>query len=60
MRTILTILVAAAKIGSIYAKARRERQAFQALVTLLIMLIILNNEEMKRGKYKYNYRNDEF
>ena len=60
LRTVLTILVAVAKIGSIYAKARRDRQAFQAAVTIIMMLIILNNEQqIKNNKNKYR-RVDEF
>lgn len=61
MINLLTILIALAKIGSIYAKARRDKQAFQALVVILIMIVIIKNQEQKKQTYYAKYRrSDEF
>ena len=61
MNNLLTILVAVAKLGSLYAKQRRDKQAFQAAAILLIMLIIIKNEEYKKQNFYNKYRrSDEF
>ena len=49
------MLVAASKIGSIYATSRKNKQAFQSAAIILIMIIILKNEDNKKKSYnKYN------
>ena len=53
----LTVLVAVSKIGSIYAKTRRDKQVFQSAAIILIMIIILKNEESKNKKYSNPYNN---
>lgn len=61
MTNLFTILIAVAKIGAIYAQNRRDRQAFQAAVTLLIMIVIINNEQGKKKNFNNKYiRKDEF
>lgn len=61
MTNLLTVLIAAAKIGAIFAKSRRDRQVFQAACTILIMLVILKNEESRKVNFKNKYhRSDEF
>ena len=61
MFNVITILIAIAKIGSIYAKSRRDKQAFQALVVILIMIVIIKNQETKKQTYYAKYRrSDEF
>lgn len=62
MTNFLTILVALAKLGSLYARQRRDKQAFQAASIILIMLIILHNENQKKKINFYNKyrRTDEF
>ena len=61
MNNLFTILVAIAKIGSLYARKRRDKQAFQAAAVILIMLIIIKNEEYKKQNFYNKYRrNDQF
>ncbi len=61
MTNLFTVLIAIAKIGAIYAQQRRDRQAFQAAVTLLIMIVIIRNEEGKKRSFNNKYlRKDEF
>ena len=61
MNNLLTILIAIAKLGSLYARQRRDKQAFQAAAIIVIMIIIIKNEEYKKqtnyGKYR---RSDQF
>lgn len=57
INSILTILVAVSKVGSIYAKNRRDKQVFQSAAVLLIMIIILKNEDSKKKGYSNPYNN---
>lgn len=54
MKNFLTILLALAKIGSLYAKTYNERKKFQAAAAILLMIIIIKNEESKK-KYSNQY-----
>lgn len=66
INNLLTILVAVAKIGSLYARNRRDKQYFQTAAILLIMIIIVKNDQKKQNNNKYNRyygrsrSNDEF
>lgn len=57
INSILTILVAVSKVGSIYARSRRDKQVFQSAAIILIMIIILKNEDSKKKGYSNKYNN---
>lgn len=56
MNNLLTVLIALSKICVIYARSRKQKQAFQAAVVVIMMIIIIKNEQSKKkqfyGKYK--------
>lgn len=61
MTNLFTVLVAIAKIGAIYARRRKDKQAFQAVVVLVIMIMIIRNEQLKKQSFNNKYmRKDEF
>ena len=55
MNSLLTILVAVAKVGSLYARTRKDRQIFHTASIILIMIIIIKNEENKKNSYSNQY-----
>lgn len=55
MNSLLTILVAVAKIGSLYARTKQDRQYFQTAAIILLMIIIIKNEENKKNSYSNKY-----
>lgn len=57
INSVLTILVAASKVGSVYARNRKDKQIFQSAAIILIMIIILKNEDNKKKGYSNPYNN---
>lgn len=46
----LTVLIAIGKVGSIWARKRATRKAYQTLVSLAVMTAIIHANKNKNGK----------
>lgn len=50
--TLLTVLIAVSKIGTIWARKRLYKKIFQSATSILIMIIIIRASETKKSRYE--------